>query len=189
VNIGLDHGCVDAHPTTGNDPVLRRNLHHTPVEILDHVGPDHLSEPSRSFCIRYLLGADARECSVHQIGPYFALRHRVAPVADGLQDRKPKHHLSRSLSPTPSPAVQPTTRLRFENTFDQLLVVKQPIRRAHPRFPEDVYLFGQNPGKQRRLMVTGANRRNKRCTKCFRRCSGACMPKTLSGSAQFCAGK
>jgi hypothetical protein len=189
VDVGLNHGGVDAHPTTGNDPVLHRNLHHTPVEILNHLGPDHLPEASQCLCIGYLLGADARKCSVHQIGSDFALQYRIAPVADVLEDQKPKHHLSRSLPPTPSPTVQPAACLCFENTLDQLLVVKQSIRRAHPWLPEIIHLFGQNPGPQRRLMVTSPNHRNKRRTKCFARYSADCIPKTLIGSRQFCAGK
>jgi hypothetical protein len=44
--------------------------------------------------------------------------------------------------------------------LDRLLVIEQPVCCSHPGLPEVVHLLGQNPGPQRRLMVTSADHRN-----------------------------
>src|ERR1700733_394769 len=79
--------------------VLHCDRDHAAVQILDYVRADHLPEASQCFRIRNLLSTDAGERSVHQIGPDFPLQYLVAPVADVLEDEKPKHYLGRCLPP------------------------------------------------------------------------------------------
>jgi len=71
-----------------HDPALSCQFHQPLVQIPDHFGTDHLSQPRQGLCIRHFLIADSREGPIDQIRAHFPLQRVVTPVPHMLQDQQ-----------------------------------------------------------------------------------------------------
>ena len=84
MNVGFDHGGVDAHAPAGRHPMLARDLHDPLVDLLDHLRPQRHPPFADGLGVGHLGAADAGEIAVHQIGAHLPFQHPVTPVAQVL---------------------------------------------------------------------------------------------------------
>lgn len=133
---------VDPHPLAGRNPFRLGHLHEPLVYLLDRLRPDRHSPPAHRLGIRHLAGADPSEVTVDQVGAHFALQHRVAPIADMLEDEKTQDHLGRVTTPTSAQASRVASAERFVNRRDNGLIVEQAIGVIHPALAQVFHFLG-----------------------------------------------
>ena len=95
MDVGLHHGRIDSHLTTRCDLIFLCDLHHPPMQFLDHLRPQLTRQVSHRPVIWNLLAADPGELAIDQIGAYFPRQHFVTPVTHVLQQQHSEHDLSR----------------------------------------------------------------------------------------------
>ena len=142
MDIGLDHRSVHSHTAAFGHPVRLRDLHHPFVNLFDHLRPQSQAPAAHGLGIRHLGGAHTGEVAVHQIGPHLALQHRIAPVADVLENQEPQHHLGRRRQPASAAALGMPLRQRFVYGCHDVLILEHFISVLHPVFAKIVHLVG-----------------------------------------------
>jgi len=157
VDVGLDHGGVDAHAAPGCHPVVARDLHDPLVDLLDHFGPQRQPPSAHGFGVGHLGGADAGEIAVHQIGAHLSFQHPVTPVAHVLEHQQTQHHLGRGARPAACAAPRMPLGQGFVNRRHDLRVGEQLIGVLHPRLVQILDFIGDQPVAEAALCAVGLN--------------------------------
>src|SRR2546426_645463 len=153
VNVRFHDGRIHPHPSSFHDPALSCQFHQPLVQIPDHFGTDHLSQPRQGLGIRHFLIADPREGPIDQIRAHFPLQRVVTPVPHMLQDQQPQRHFGGCLCPPARPALRMSLPLRFIHALHQSGILQQPICLPHPGFPQILDVFRQSRVPQTRSLV------------------------------------
>jgi hypothetical protein len=79
-----------------------------------------------------IVGADAGEVAVHQIGTDFTLQNRVTPIAHVLEDQQAQHHLGGKARPAMAAAVGMAMRQSLVDCRDDRFVLQHHVCMPHP---------------------------------------------------------
>jgi len=77
MDVALNHRGVDPHLASLHHLPRKRDLHHSVVYLFHCGRPERDSPAAHGLGIRHLADADTAEVAIHQIGPHFALQHRI----------------------------------------------------------------------------------------------------------------
>ena len=157
MDVGLDHGGVDAHAAAGGHPVVARDLHDPLVDLRDHLWPQRHPPFAHGLGVGHLGGADAGEIAVHQIGAHLPFEHSVTPVAHVLEHQQPQHHLGRIARPAPFAALRMPLGQGLVDHRHDFRVAEQLIGMFHPRFVQVFHFLGDQPVAEAALPAMGLN--------------------------------
>jgi hypothetical protein len=154
VDIRLDDRRVHSHLAPADDPALLSDCHDPLVDLLDDLWADGDAELAQRLGIGHLGGTDPCELAIHEVGADFALEHRVAPVADVLENQQTDRNVNgRSLASTGA-AVCPSQRQGCVGHVEQQRIVEHAVDVAHPVFPEIANLLGDEAVAEVELTTT-----------------------------------
>src|SRR5580658_2426545 len=105
------------------------------MELLDDLRAQCQSLAAERLGIGDFACAYARELPIQKVGPYFALEHAEAPVADVLEQQQTQHNLRRRSQPSARAAFGMTPQESFIDNMEQFLVFQYLVSPAHPGFP------------------------------------------------------
>src|SRR5262249_32831896 len=151
VNVGLDHGSVDAHLCPLAQALLPGNAHDSVVDLFDHLRPYRHAPFAHGLGIGHLGHPDVRELAVDEIGAHLPLEHGVAPVARVLENEQTNDHFGAKAAPTARAAQAMAFGQRFVRGHHNSLVRQHLVGVDHPRLVEAVDLFGDQLVTKREL--------------------------------------
>ena len=132
MDIALDDRGVDTHLAPLHHPPGLGDLYDPVVHFLYHRRSECDPPPAHGLGIGHLLGADACEVAVHQIGTDFTLQNRVTPIAHVLEDQQAQHHLGGKARPAMAAAVGMAMRQSLVDCRDDRIVLQHNIGVLHP---------------------------------------------------------
>ena len=163
MNVGLDHGGVDAHASAGRHPVVACDLYDPLVDLLHHRGPQRWPPFAHGLGIRRLGGAHPGEIAVHQIGAHLPFQHLVTPVAHVFEHQQTQHHLGRGARSAAFAALRMTLGQGLVDRRHDLRIVEQLIGLFHPRFMKLLDFFGDQPVTKAALRTMRLNHASTPC--------------------------
>src|SRR6516164_4371789 len=95
MEVGLHHGRIDPHLTTGGDLVFLGHLHHPPVPFFDHLRPPWPRPVPPRPILRNLFATHPGELAIDPVGAHFPRPRFVAPIAPVLPPEHSQHDFGR----------------------------------------------------------------------------------------------
>jgi hypothetical protein len=121
------------------------DLHDPVVQLLDHDWSEGDPPAAHRLGIRHLVGADASEVAVHQIGADFSLQHGVTPITQVFEDQQAHHHLGRKAWPAVSAAVGMTAHQGLVDRRYDRIILEYHIDVSHPGLLQILDFRGDQP--------------------------------------------